>query len=332
VLMSLHDALRRNASPKEIKAFVARRPDSVYERERGAFPIHTAVRVGAAVQVLECLLQNPKAALLLDRIGNTVLHFVGSMSFHPAVEFLVGLWPQLLLVRNLNGELPLHSAAEDNASEDTLRFLALQYPQALAEHDYTGYLPIHRLFDRNASMGRIRWFVEMDRHFDIRQVHPQGGGLTLHYAVMHKCPLAVISHFFAMYPDSIQARDESGRCPLFHHFSVFDIDEMDFGWDEVLTFLLNEWGNADPPIDNNGNTLLHHAAEGWSTAAAVGMLLERWPDAASATNNQGLTPSQCARAQEDPSLGALALLRREAPPESRTSPSQISAGRGFPPK
>jgi ankyrin repeat protein len=314
---ALHAALRREASLEEIKAIVEGTPRSVFERDEfGVLPIQLAVAVDASVQVLECLLRPwPKSIREQDRKGCSVLHFVSPNSSLSSVQILVTLCPELLQVRNHKGELPLHSAAEAGAKLDLLRFLAQQYPRALDEYDDEGYLPIHRLFGPDACLERIRLFVELDRNFNVGENHPNEGGLTFHTSVRCKCPLPVIRFVYEMWPDSVRVRDELGRSPLCHHFHFVDGDTLDYGSHEVLTFLLNEWGNADPPIDNNGNTLLHHAAEGWSTAAAVDMLLERWPDAASSMNNLGLTPLQCARAQEDPSLGALALLRRGAPTE-----------------
>jgi ankyrin repeat protein len=306
---ALHEALRRKAPLEEIQDIIRDNHLSVYERECGAFAVHTAVQLGASVQVLDCLLQNPKgSAILLDRAWGTVLHFVGPLSSLSSIQYLVALYPALLRARNARGQLPLHSAALEGAKRCILCFLAHQYPKALTEYDEEGYLPIHRLLGPDACFRRIRRFVKMDQRFNVRQSHPHGGGLTLHYAVKHKCPLRVIRYFYDMFPDSIKARDEFGRCPLYHHFDVVPGDVVDFGSDEVLTFLLTRWADSDPPLDNDGNTVLHHAVQGWASLAAVKMLVQKWPDAKSTKNKQGCTPYQCAFAQDDPSFEVLALL------------------------
>jgi ankyrin repeat protein len=306
---ALHEAVRRKAPLEEIQDIIGDNHLSVYDRECGAFAVHTAVQLGASVHVLNCLLQNPKgAAILLDRKGGTVLHNVGPFSSLAAVEFLVGWWPQFLSVTNRNGELPLHSAAEAGASLDILDFLAQRSPQALAVHDDAGYRPVYRLFGPFACLWRIHRLVQLDHHFNGGQIHPQGGGLMLHYAVRHKCPILVIRFIYDVFPDSIKARDEFGRCPLYHHFDAVPGDVVDLGSDEVLEFLLERWTDSDPPVDNDGNTVLHHAVQGWASLAAVQMLVQKWPDAKSTTNKQGCTPFQCAFTQDDPSFEVLALL------------------------
>jgi ankyrin repeat protein len=288
----LLEALRLGASLVAVQAIIAWWPDLVIDRDEcGAFAVHAAVQLGASVLVLDCLLHNPEgAAVLVDRTWGTVLHYVGPLSSLSSVQYLVALYPELLRMRNARGQLPLHSAALEGAKRCILFFLAHQCPQALTEYDDEGYLPIHRLFGPYACLRRIRRFVNMDRHFNVRQSHPHGGGLTLHYAAKHKCPLNVIRYFYDMFPDSIKARDEFGRCPLYHHFDVVPGDVVDFGSDEVLTFLLTRWADSDPPLDHNGNTVLHHAVQGWATETAVEMLVQKWPGAVWTKNNQGRLP------------------------------------------
>jgi ankyrin repeat protein len=308
--MSLHDTVRREAPAEEIEQVVLLMPESVRERDEDrALPIHAAVQVGLSREAVQCLARPwPESVLQLDRKGGTVLHFVGPMSFLPAVEFLVGLCPELLQVRNANGQLPLHSAAQEGARVGVLQFLAAQYPQALNEHDYQGYLPVHHLFGADACLERIRLFVNFDQPYNARETHPQGGRLTVHNAVRHKCPIDVIDYFYEMCPGSIQGTDDSGRCALYHHFDVVDGDVVDYGSDDVLEFLLEQWTDPVSPLDNNGNTVLHHAVQGWATLAAVERLVQRWPGAVWTRNDQGLLPLQCALAQEDPSIELLGVL------------------------
>jgi ankyrin repeat protein len=312
--MSLHAALRRGASLGMIVKIVGEAPRSVLEAdEYGALPIHTAMKVGASIHVLDCLLRRfPYSGLMKDHNGCNALHFVEPRPTLPAVAYLVRRLPELLQDRNVHGRLCLHSAAEAAASADVLRFLAEQYPQALDEYDSAGYLPLHRLFGPDVCIVRVRHFVELDGHFNVYENHPQGG-LTLHCAVRHKCRLPVIYYFFQMWPESVRVRDLAGRCPLFHHFDAVDGDVLDYGSDDVLQFLIDQWADSVNEIDDNGNTVLHHAVQSRATDAAVEQLVQRSPDTVWIRNNHGCLPLHSAVDQEDPSLKMLEILVGEEP-------------------
>jgi ankyrin repeat protein len=338
-MMSLHDALQWGASPEVIEAMVRQRPRLVLEPDQhGALPIHTAVRVGAPIRVLVCLLRPfSKAPFERDDSGCNALHFISPMSSLASVQYLVGQWPGLLRGTNHHGELPLHSAAEAGASVDMLRFLAEQDPPALNEYDNAGYLPVQRLFGPDACPVRVRLLVELDRNFNVRTHHPQqGGGLTLHCAVRHKCPWRVIRYFVRMWPASVQVEDQDGRCPLFRHFDVVDGDELDYGSYQVLLYLTRKWRDSVFQRDNDDNTVLHHAVRSRATLAALELLVLMWPNSVWATNNHGCLPLHGAINQEDPALEMLELLVGEAPESVFETdnlgrfPIQIAIDRGFP--
>jgi ankyrin repeat protein len=337
--MSLHDALTREASVEAIEAILRQRPDAVGERDRfQAIPLFTAVAVGASVAVVRCLVESwPDSVLQQDWRGCFALHFAGPNSSLLSVAYLVRLLPELLRVRNVHGQLGLHSAAEAGAGVDILRFLAEQHLPALDEYDLAGYLPVHRLFGPDACPERVRLFVQLGRKFNVRRHHPQqGGGLTLHCAVRHKCPLSVIRFFVRMWPGSVRVRDQVGRCPLFRHFDVYDGDELDYGSYQVLRYLTRKWSNSVSQRDNGGNTVLHDAVRSRATLAALELLVLLWPGSLRATNNHGCLPLHGAIDQEDPALGMLELLVREAPESVFETdilgrfPIQIAIDRGFP--
>jgi len=94
----------------------------------------------------------PSALLIKDREGNLPIHYAVGNSCLDVTRFLLGKDPKTVEVKNSHGQLPLHTAMRwrENRREN-VEFLVKLHPGGIGEKDNLGSTPLHFLLLCNAS-------------------------------------------------------------------------------------------------------------------------------------------------------------------------------------
>jgi ankyrin repeat protein len=127
------------------------------------YPLHLASRTGADPLVLERLADiYPKAIASVDANGNTIFH-LACMQRQLTVELAELLLDRCSydVIRKVNEDqsLPLHLAAQYRASLPVLQLLIDHYPEGLLCKDKNGNIPLHKAFQ--ATYNEMSTLVRM---------------------------------------------------------------------------------------------------------------------------------------------------------------------------
>lgn len=143
-------------------------------------------------QILELI--NVASAKTKEEIsGNLPLHYaVANQASEAVVKTLLEVHPDGAKVKGYNGCLPLHYAAAIRASssEAVARSLLTAHPEGAKERDDDGCLPLHYAAWKEASEAVVRALLEA--HPDGAKEKDGGGWLPLHYAAWKQAPRSVV--------------------------------------------------------------------------------------------------------------------------------------------
>jgi len=142
----------------------------------GCLPIHTAIQVGAPIEVLDVLtgafeggltIPNKASLLIPNNDGDLPVHIAGrewapletmrwlleqhEVAVHPALQAC-----------NLRGEIPLQSACQGDAPFETIRMLMDRFPAARNISNHRGLLPIHRHLSSTTDSGAVEFWKSID--------------------------------------------------------------------------------------------------------------------------------------------------------------------------
>jgi ankyrin repeat protein len=160
---------------------------------------------------------NSEAAMVRDDDGQLPLHFA-CMNMLPeeVVKFLIQECPASILVPDAVGNLPLHSACSSRTGLifDNIQLLVESYPIALTHKNNRKQTPLHIACGRTNSVDVIEFLVRKNR--DVLCWQDQNGCLPLHYI----CGIYFVKDMFALMrlhmpllPQLIQVKNKQGKTP-----------------------------------------------------------------------------------------------------------------------
>ena len=147
--------------------------------------------------VSELLLSiNPDAIDSIDAAGNTALHYAAMFCNPEAAKAIIQLKPDFLLVKNFEGELPMHRVfsqilrKETNLEKDKsrarwkqleiLRIMLDENPEAVSHRDTSGNLPLHLAINNDAALEVIEIIYNV---YPTAALLPDNkGNLPVHFA------------------------------------------------------------------------------------------------------------------------------------------------------
>jgi len=215
-------------------------PDSINARDsEGGLPIHYAAHLGNAKTIELLLKHDPDAAKKTiegdDLTKQLPLHIAIRATEHrnaKAVQVLYDAYPEAILIRNGNGQVPLDIAREENKQE-IVNFLRTQLiyahqaqdTTALSTLDEEGYLPIHRaLLQGDASLGSIKLLVRGNTA--ALRVDDQKGVLPLHIAC-RKATVGIVQFLIDSY-DGLDISDSNKDYPLHYACRAANFDVIKY--------------------------------------------------------------------------------------------------------
>mmetsp|Transcript_15743 Transcript_15743/g.33260 ORF Transcript_15743/g.33260 Transcript_15743/m.33260 type:complete len:199 (+) Transcript_15743:202-798(+) len=124
--------------------------------------------------------------------GNLPLHYaVANQASEEVVKTLLEVHPDGVKVKGYNGCLPLHYAAAIQASsEAVVMSLLVAHPEGAKEKDDDGCLPLHYAAWKRASEAIAKALLKV--HPDGAKEKDCGGWLPLHYAAWKQAPQSVV--------------------------------------------------------------------------------------------------------------------------------------------
>ena len=245
---------------------------------------------------IELLMQHGAKVDCQDHEGNTPLHLISTVRDHQMGDCLVMFYEEYNVqydgdfwrdcgerlleaganidIRNKNGELPIHKAAQNWRTRLTLLLAALD-PNSLTETDDHGQTP---LGIAEANQSKSPAFNYLSKYQDY----------ALHLAATAGSNGTVVKRLMEQGIDP-SAQDEGGWTPL-HHAASGD-------YASVAVVLINHGVDVNKG-DEDGDTPLHVAAS-YGHSAFVKLLLDSGADL-NVKNNDDKTPLDLALAEAPP--------------------------------
>jgi ankyrin repeat protein len=289
----------------------------------GATALHHAVAKRAAAATVSAVLNaNPEAARLQSTLRLTVptgesddselmQAIATSGSAHATEGFTPLHWALLMrspVVVNLvleadgdhgkrsaavpcgAGRLPLHTAAANKASGETIELLIKAHPSALKTSDLNGATPLHHGAAHGAPLESL--VIMSTQHPAAVQAKAMNGWTPLHYlaACGEGATVEATRLFVNAWSGAVRAPDDNGRTPL-HVACALGSPLV------VVNSLLQRWTGAAAArqADAAGNTPLHHAAQKSTNAQVIHAVRAAYPAAAVAiSSDAGCTPAHLA--------------------------------------
>ena len=147
-------------------------------RPSRCLPIHLACRNNMPLQAIEHLVSlYPESVVLPDIEGNLPIHLAGSLGDEAVVKILGSLSPKSTGTMNKKLQTPLHMACNRyTASAEMVEMLLKHNPLAAMHQDWQGQLPLHKAITWKANVQVIELllnaFPEASRTCDIHASTP----------------------------------------------------------------------------------------------------------------------------------------------------------------
>lgn len=215
------------------------------------------------------------------------------------VTILLKAYPECIIIRDCNGNLPIHLAAKHRRDKIWLdlneisSILYLAYPRGLAEKDSNGNIPIHLAIRSRAPDDMVYFFLKS--YPESAKLTDQFGNLPLHLALQFEANYSVVHELIKVYPKSTTIKNAQGALTL-HKATQFR-SSMD-----IINMLLESNPDAITVADNRGNLplhLLYLSCVGPPEELRLRTYLQRNPIALSMKNNNGKTPFMVMNSPEE---------------------------------
>jgi ankyrin repeat protein len=211
-----HAAARLDSYADVVRCLVQACPDALWERSHdGELPLHVAVRYGSRLDAVQCLARGCPRALLAAETGTGYLpvHCAARYGRVPAGRYLATACPEALEVTDRGGCLPVHVAAHHGPPE-MVQILADLCPRGLlVAREGDGWLPLHVAAQQSASIESVRGLV--DGCPGAVHVVDKWGRLPLHVAAgSDRATLDPVRLVADAYPEALSTRCGGGWLPL----------------------------------------------------------------------------------------------------------------------
>jgi len=260
--LPLHAAVRERAEPGVVRLLLEAYPNGARSRGRlGLLPIHVAVDdFNSDSDVVRLLVEaHPNGPKERDEVGSG-----GELALHIAArEGATDDVVAVLLQAHAAGarekgrfsRLPLHIAAEAAAEAAVVRRLGDVHPVGAREKDNFGRLPLHLALrgDRSPDLEVVK--IILDKHRLGARETDRYGQLPLHAAVQRAEDAAVVRLLLAVHPDGVRQADHAGLLPL--HLAAGRV--IADGSSEVVEALLRAYPEAALKQDPMGRLPVHIA-------------------------------------------------------------------------
>jgi ankyrin repeat protein len=260
-------------------------------------PLHTAVSMRTPLLVPSFVELAPACTWSIDSQGRTPMHAVAAIGISPCpgdVALLMERWPESLLRRDVNGDLPLHVAAAH-----------VSFPSDLSEVQ---------------SM--------LNRYPGTIQIAGANGKIPLHFAVSANRPfLPLVELLVNRHPQSVKVRDSEGNLPLFlavqnesQSISLPGDGTIHHSWIPLVQFLFERWPEALLEQGTGSKVPLHAAvAKKEISFRLIEFLVERCPESLQASDAGGNLPLHIAASQNDPIIELVEFLVERCPESLQAS-------------
>jgi len=237
----------------------------------------------------EILLQhNPEAALALDSMGATALHWATrnkSMS-KGVLMTLLRANPNAAMTKDQTGYLPLHWAVcQDDPNPACVQTLLAAYPEGLLKACADGTLPLHWCVNRKKPKANIVKML-LDGNKGSAGVADGEGATPLHRCVAREDPdLEVTQMLIDACSDALDMTDREGHLPL--HLAI-DHDKPNV---DVVKLLLSAYPLGASVKDKHGHLPLHCLLDNPHPDFLLAeLVLEAYPKAAETQTEEGMYP------------------------------------------
>jgi ankyrin repeat protein len=288
----------------------------------GKTPLHCAAKMFGKdqLEVFKTLFEQHRANMSVkDQNGDTPFHLAAQFGSFKLVEFLVKGEQHYVKVLNNDGKTPLHLAAKNHRKGQLKIFQILfeQHHANISAKDNNGNSLLH-LAAQSGSLAIVTYLTKQGKNYvEVQNIY---GKTPLHFAAkMHaKHQLEVFKTIIEQHHANISAKDRNGDTPLHlaaqygglnlveflvkqekHDFNVLNNDgktplhlvAKNRRKDQLEIFqMLFEQNHANKSAkDNNGNTLLHFAAQSGSLEIVKYLTKQENIDF-NILNNDGKTP------------------------------------------
>ena len=291
-----------------VRYLAERYPSLLYTKNnQNEYPIYFSV-VTDAIDVVEYMISKKCDILNQNSKGNTILHMACDVRNLTLVKYLVGNYPALLTMRDIEGQTPLHHAglsgsvelvnylvhqqhcdvldkdsygrtilhtACNGSEQKVVKYLVENYPALLMIRDNKEQTPLHHA-GWSGSVEHADYLVsEQCDVFD-----QDSDGRTILHIACGEGKLSLVKHLVEKYHFLLAVRDNEGQTPLHRA-----------GWSdsvELLDYLISQ--QCDVLYrDSDGRTILHNACQG-GKLTLVKHLVEKYPALLTMRDNKGWTP------------------------------------------
>lgn len=257
------------------------RKSSLLTNKFGATALHMAVSQNERPIAIENViaLGTREAAEAKDRLERTPLHVAAQNKVHATsrlIQVLVELCPAATTMPTQRGHLPLHLAAQSQASPEVVQTLLQLDPQAAQVRNKSSNTPLHNAAKYQADAAVVE--LLLDTYSDATYVQNQYGNLPLHCATAYQAPPEVIALLLQAWPDGAAMQNRNQDAPLHYAAAYYTSDKKAISSlieaAPAAVLLLNSSGQS--PIDRaRANhapdeivTLLEESAESWTKRAS----------------------------------------------------------------
>jgi len=267
-----------------------------------------------AIDILKLLLEaHPDSVSQIDEEDDIPLNKAANNKSPAFCKILVDAYPES--VKGHNGDLPFHYACEFGRP-DTVEYLFGIYPESLHIRNYSGYLPIHKAvsFPNKNTPRIIKFLLKHDPKCISKPVlggHVQQGDGTL--------PLHIVCNtwdrsnttelVFDVYPEAILMQDGREKLPIgIVRHSTDGLINPNTGRmcnekyeernHEMINFISTQMSyaikahgkSAMRTPDSNGMLPLHNAIREKAPLGSIKLLVKGNPDAINVPDGNGMLP------------------------------------------
>jgi ankyrin repeat protein len=224
-----------------------------------------------------------EAANNTKRNNHTPIHYLLRVRppFDLVLKLLLQIAPETLKVQNVDGQFPLHTACEREASLNVITILLDKYPEAAHYKDKHNCTPLHYVVGGYAQYSLVEKLLKIAP--DAIKVQNGNGNYPLHIACSFQAPFDVVKMLLDIHPEASEIRDDivhdNGYLPL--HNAIYTGASH-----AVVKVLLEANPNAAAAIDPIGSLPLHTACD-CADPEIIKMLFDAYPKAVEVFNEYG---------------------------------------------